>query len=176
MRIMKKGFLSILILMLMTITCAYAQNGEYFDICNNLGLLPKENYYSDKYVTRAELAFIAANITQTDVESLYKDGEIFFDDVGSDCEYVAYINGLARLGLIKGFSDDSFEPNYNVTKTDISYTFVNILGYKYWAEQRGGYPFGYISVADEIGLFDNVSIQQFVTQAQICKIPYRQEP
>ena len=103
-------------------------------------------------ITRAEFAKIiiaAAN--------LYSriDYDISFDDTQSHWAN-EYIILAKQYGIVNGTSATTFEPDSNVTYEQAIKMIVCMLGYGNEAESLGGYPNGYISVSEKLGLTDSL--------------------
>ncbi len=76
-----------------------------------------------------------------------------------DEEYWAYTNlrDVAMTGSIKGYEDGSFRPDNTVTYNEAIKIILSICGYSVYAEQYGGYPEGYINIANENKLYNGIS-------------------
>lgn len=59
------------------------------------------------------------------------------------------------LGIISG--GDTFRPDDDITMYEAAKILVSLLGYGELAEKKGGYPFGYMSIANDIGIFKGCS-------------------
>lgn len=173
MKTIKFSFM-ILLIFLMTSVSVFASDDVDIEYLLNsaLELFPSENYNTDDYVTRGELAYIGCQLGEIGVADFSEEGEVFYGDVPANHEYAPYINALSRVGLIKGFSDGKFEPDYTVTRADAAYTFVNILGYRIKAENDGGYPSGYNKVASSLGLFKGSSSSNHISRKEMNKVIY----
>lgn len=84
----------------------------------------------------------------------------FFLDVespedSSAADFSGYINALANVGIV---SKDGgwFEPDRNITKQEAATMLVRVLGYQYLADEKGGFPTGYMMTASNLSLFDGV--------------------
>ena len=66
---------------------------------------------------------------------------------------------MADSGVLSGVGDGLFAPKSVVLPEQVAKVLVSILGYDAWAQAKGGYPYGYMSVASDLGLFDGVSIK-----------------
>ncbi len=77
-----------------------------------------------------------------------------FSDVDSEIEEINAISAAAYAGLISGEKGSEFRPYDNITKSEAAKVFVSMLGYTELAKQKGGYPVGYLTVADKLGIFN----------------------
>ncbi len=135
-----------------------------------LGILPFESYDSETvYVTRGEFAYIASKLAGAEASNYTQKGEVFYKDVPAGHEWADYINALTRLGYVSGYSDGYYEPDYNVTYQEAACVFARILGFELEAEQKGGYPTGYTSIAARLGLFGSMRGDKYITQRAMCE-------
>lgn len=66
------------------------------------------------------------------------------------------VYGMSQLGFLNGYEDGSYRPENNITYAQVIKVFVTALGYEMPAANYGGYPGGYISCAQNIGLLKSV--------------------
>lgn len=124
----------------------------------------------DNYVTRAEFSKI---IYQTAIfNDNYGNFEFGFHDVPKEHWAAKYIYSAKQLGIINGTSDTAFSPNNNISYEQALKMIVVALGYGDKAVLKGGYPRGYILVAEELGLTKNISIAytDLATRADVVKM------
>lgn len=82
----------------------------------------------------------------------------YFSDV-TDYDYATpYINGLAEMKIISVDSERKFEPSRNITAEEAVKMVVTALGYSPLATARGGYPMGYMKIAQNGDLLDGISL------------------
>ena len=68
------------------------------------------------------------------------------------------INVATKLGYIEGYGDGRFGPADNIKYEDAVTLIVRILGYEPAAQDKGGYPVGYLVVAEQdLNITDNVT-------------------
>jgi len=79
--------------------------------------------------------------------------DIPFSDVSSGTVGAREIMLASRLGIISGDSGSAFRPNDNITVNEAAKVFVSILGYGEIAENSGGFPNGYMAIANRLGIF-----------------------
>ena len=115
-----------------------------------LGITDDE-FKSEEYMTRAEF-------TALTVRAMGKDnmpaGEVSYKDVSPEDTYYNEIAIADTLGIIS--KSDTFEPDKPITYEEAAKILVCMLGYEYPAGQKGGYALGYISMANDKKLFDNL--------------------
>lgn len=134
---------------------AYAEAAEYL---NDVGIMQGDtsgNFNPDKYVTRAQMAAIICRMLG-ETENPTTDGSRF-TDVPASYWANGYIAKAAELGIINGYQDNSFKPNNTVT-FEQAVKMVVSAGYgSDEAEVAGGYPNGFLFVAEKENLLNNLS-------------------
>ena len=110
------------------------------------------NLNLDKHITRAEFATIIIKMLNL---SGIENSKTNFTDVPQEYWAVPYINTCVGLGIIHGNGDGTFSPENNVTYEQAVKMIMCSLGYGIVAEQKGGYPSGYLAVASNEGLLKN---------------------
>jgi hypothetical protein len=156
-----------------------ADTASYATAVNELSALGIVNGYEDgtfqpdAKVTRAEVTkMIVASLAQTRAADAAK-GATSFSDVASDHWASGYINvGSSTSGFINGMGDGTFAPEANVTYAQLVKMLVVSLGYGGMALQEGGYPTGYITVGDRIGVTKEVvaNANDELTRGQVAML------
>ena len=77
-------------------------------------------------ITRAEFAKIAVSFAQINGFSEYG----YFTDVDSNDWYAPYVDAAKAVGLIEGYSDDSFKPENKITRAEACTIVNRVLGRK----------------------------------------------
>ncbi len=85
-----------------------------------------------------------------------------FTDVAAERWSSGYIRAAAAAGIINGMGDGTFAPENPVTYEQAVKMLVCALGYTKTAENKGGYPDGYLAVGGAIGLLKNVVLTDSV--------------
>ena len=80
-----------------------------------------------------------------------------FTDVADDRWSSGFIKVAAGAGIINGMGDGTFAPENPVTYEQAIKMLVCALGYDAQAQQKGGYPNGYLTLAGSLGLLKNVN-------------------
>lgn len=78
-----------------------------------------------------------------------------------------YIYISKKLGIVNGTSDTTFEPEGNITYEEAIKMIVCALGCSNEANIQGGYPDGYISVAKNLNITDDILFIQTDTATRI---------
>lgn len=113
-------------------------------------------YAPDEVLSRAEMVAIVLR-TMNIFASEYNGGTIF-NDVSDD--YWAYyeICTAYEMGLVSGVGDGMFAPDETVTFNQAVKMLVNVLGYGEIAEHKGGYPVGYLEIAERLDLDHGITL------------------
>lgn len=119
-----------------------------------LGITFDEGVGDAEEVTRAKFTRTLLEFTDTAPNG----GDCGFYDIDADYPYSDEINTGAALGYMIGYADGKFYPERTISVNEAVKAFVNALGYEVLAKQSGDYPKGYISVAESIGLVDDIKI------------------
>lgn len=167
MRFLKK-LLSFCLVLCLCITAlpvlpaASAEEGEsyYTDVLLALGIYDTEDQM-DLYnaeISREELASLISVFYGVSEQSSLSATP--FDDVP---EYWAsgHIMAMVENGLMNGYDDGLFRPGRFVTGSEVLKVLVKMVGYDVLAESKGGYPNGYFSVADKLGILKGVNVSDW---------------
>ena len=109
----------------------------------------------DKAVTRAEFVrMMVAALGMSDAAQL--GSGTGFSDVPADHYAAGDIGYAVGIGLIDGVSQAEFQPDAPILYEQAVKILVSALGYRVYAEDKGGYPTGYLFVAAERGISRHV--------------------
>ena len=172
----------------MCVSCGYKKAGNdkvYTDITDtelmqtvnalsNYGII---NGYDDgsfrpyNNITRAEFSKIICVAGMFDTTGVTENN---FYDVDGTHWARSYIYTAKRLGIINGISQVAFAPEANITYEQAIKMIVASMGYGDEAMRKGGYPQGYITIANELGILNGISYVQtdYATRANIARIIY----
>jgi len=126
---------------------------EAVDVMTKFGIL---NGYGDgtfrpaNEITRAEFSkvIIATIMTEKEIDGT----ETRFLDVNDGHWAKNYIYLSRKLGIVNGMTVDTFAPENKITYEQAIKMIVAALGYDKQASEYGGWPNGYIAVAQELGI------------------------
>ena len=129
---------------------------EYRKAKSILDVLSGDEVFFDENsdgVTRGEFLHALLYLTKKDFKG--KATQIF-EDVPADHKYAIDASNAVDLDMI----DEAglFRPDDKITMSEASKLMVSVLGYSSIAEYRGGYPMGYIDVAQTLGFMENVKV------------------
>ena len=118
----------------------------------------------EKNVTREEFVTLILKLLYGEVDfSDTIDGQQIFRDVEKNNPYYFHIKAAKQLGIIRGDLFNNFYPDRQITVTEAVVMLLNAYGYARYANAKGGYPSGYIAVANEIELTKNIQFSDTVT-------------
>lgn len=125
-------------------------------------------------ITRAEMAVICVRMQGIfDYGDKASMDEVIYDDM--DGHWAEAAVAYARsLGIIDGNTDGNFNPDEPVTYEEAIKMVVATLGYDYYAELNGGYPTGYLNIAQKLKLTNGVglTVGAYITRGDVAKIVY----
>lgn len=139
-------------------SASYAKAVDYVSSAGLMVGYGDGTFQPDKAVTRAEMATVLCKILGAD-KNLEKNGEKFWD-VPTSHWGNGYIVKAADLGVVTGYGNGKFGPDETVTYEQALTMMVNALKLGDFAGKLGGYPDGYIAVADGYGLLEGVTSQK----------------
>lgn len=143
------------------------QSTRYFDATAKLkalGFVSGVNEYEfcpDNTLSRAELAVFCSRLLKLNSDF----SETVFYDVDFEHFAAGEIGALYRCGIISGDENGFFNPSNDVTYAEVAKMLVAALGYSVKAEENGGYPIGYTTLADSLDLFKNVDCDDLSSAA-----------
>ncbi|MCK9267552.1 MAG: S-layer homology domain-containing protein, partial [Alkaliphilus sp.] len=162
-------FILVLSMVLGSVGMAFAGNFEdvtdkdvaqAVDRLSLLGILegyPDGTFKPENTITRAEFAAVAVRAKGLKDAADASEGLMTgFTDVPAGHWASGYINIATKLGLVNGMGDGTYAPEAPITYEQAVTLIVRTLGYEPSAQTKGGYPYGYLIVANEIGLLDDV--------------------
>ncbi len=128
----------------------------------------------DDSITRAEMAEIVTRLKITEEQIDSAQPTTFFKDVESDHWASTYIGLASSLGIISGFENGEFRPEESITYEQAIKMLVSLLGYGEYANNRGGYPMGYILLATEKKIIqgEEYTIGAEVSRGDIARLVY----
>lgn len=156
-------------------TASYATAVNTLVALNVINGYEDGTFLPDNLITRAEVTKVvvaALNMTES-AEGM--SGSTQFTDMDESSAWAnGYVNAGVQVGFINGMGDGTFAPKANVTYAQIVKMLVSSLNYNEYAEFMGGYPNGYLSIANSEGITDGVRLgaDETVTRAQVAQLVY----
>ena len=129
------------------------------------------NFNPDNIITRAEAAVIICRMIG--VEDILESTSVF-TDVPSSHWAAEYISKAAELEIISGYGDGTFGPDDPVTYEQMIRMLVSAWGYDDLAKKYGGYPDGYLQVAKEFNILNDVPYKkgEYAIRSDVAKMVY----
>ena len=128
--------------------------GSKIDILNALNItsINLNDFSAESPVTREMFSKAIASMMLDDVSSVSIEpcGDLDEDDKG-----MLY---LKSIGIIKGTSENVFEPDSVITVEQAAKIAVTLLGFDKISDYNGGYYAGYMAEAARIGLLDEINL------------------
>ncbi len=120
-------------------------------------------------ITRAEFSKI---ICTAGIYDMIIENPNTFTDVPITHWATDYIYTAKNVGIINGTSETTFEPEAYITYEQAIKMVVAALGYNDEAAEKGGYPDGYIAIANELGILSGIQFVKtdYATRADIARI------
>ncbi|MBU5451284.1 S-layer homology domain-containing protein [Acetivibrio sp. MSJd-27] len=140
----------------------YSDIKESIDAVNTLTGLGIMRGYGDgtfqpeNLMTRGEFAAVIARTMNMEEVFSANSNKNIFSDVPAANQFAGYINTLYDMGLISGTSPTEYKPDDPILYEQAVKIIVNLVGYTPLAEGKGGYPYGYILTAEELGITNSL--------------------
>lgn len=116
------------------------------------------DFTPDTNVTRAQMVVMAMRLLRVNTVGLSEEFDRFYD-VSPEHEAYNEILMAYELGIISGVDNERFDPQGTVSYEQAVKILVATLGYEQAAQQKGGYPEGYLAVAMRADLLDGVTVE-----------------
>ncbi|MDX9916793.1 MAG: S-layer homology domain-containing protein [Gudongella sp.] len=114
---------------------------------------PDGSFQPEGSITRAEFAAVAVRARGLEQVAASAVGlPSGFTDVPAGHWAAGYVGVAGSMGIVNGIGGGLFAPNAPVKYEEAVTMLVRALGYETDAQAKGGYPYGYLIVAEEIGL------------------------
>ena len=118
---------------------------------------PDGKFRPDDGIKRSEFAKIAVHVMGLEESAKASQSSTKFLDVPSEYWATGYINVAANQKLIVGDPDGNFRPEDRISYQEAVTILTRMLGYELAAESKGGYPGGYLQVANQYGFTKNAA-------------------
>lgn len=133
-----------------------AEDASYLEAVTMLTKLGIINGYEDgtflpdNTITRAEAAKVLVCALDAEDSAIGMADQELFTDVPASHWAAGYVNYAANYGIINGRGNGIFDPESPVSYEEIVKMVVAMLGYTPVADIKGGYPVGYLYVANNV--------------------------
>lgn len=138
-----------------------AEYNEAVLMLKDLGIIDSTeyaNYDASVVMTRGEFAALSLDILGLRNDAKATAFNQKYTDVVSTDTYAKEINFATALGLFSGVSKTEFSPDTPIYIEQAIKVAVNMAGYGAIAEAKGGYPTGYLTIANSIKITDGVKL------------------
>lgn len=132
---------------------------EAVEVLAALGILTGKdegNFDPEANIKRSEFAAVICRAMNSEAAASgsYAD----FNDVSADHWAAGYIGWAAGAGIVNGVGNGNFDPDANVTYQQAVTMIVRAMGFEVLAAKRGGFPTGYMSIANTYGITSGVAM------------------
>ena len=130
-------------------TVETGNDDENLAFAKQLGLISPDKD-GQGIMTRLELAEVISRVVSfgNDFSGVYDIGDFTDVDISVSSKIMPAVNS----GVMNGISRTEFNPSGKVSYAELMTAMVCLLGYKVDALYKGGYPNGYITKANELGI------------------------
>ncbi|MCL2837532.1 MAG: S-layer homology domain-containing protein [Oscillospiraceae bacterium] len=132
---------------------------EAVNTLSALGILegfPDGSFQPDGDITRAQFAAVVTRAMG--FSGIMTQGSTRFTDVPATHWASGYVRMATDLGVINGFPDGTFGPDANVTYEQAVTMIMRAIGFEPMAQQRGGFPTGYLVAAAQMNVTANIGV------------------
>lgn len=132
---------------------------QAFSVLSQLGVFSENDIEAidpEQRVSRGEFILAVINLVGMNNISSLESIQGFSDVTASNKYYSSVMAGVS-MGLINGDGDGKFKPNDKITASAAIKILVSLLGWEEVAKNKGGYPSGYFTKANELDLMDDIS-------------------
>lgn len=136
---------------------AYEEAGTVLGALNIMIGDPDGSFRPEDGLKRSEFAKIAIHALGLEDAAEAVKGTVKFDDLSADYWANGYINLAHEQGIVVGDPTGNFRPEDKITYQEAVAVLVRMAGYEPAADSKGGYPNGYLSVANQYGFTKNAS-------------------
>ena len=147
---------------------AFTENAE---LLTSLGIYSGQTDNPEGTVTRAQFAEAVAELFGWNNIQFDQSAPLPFVDVKSGSVNLNSIKLMITLGLMSGVNAVEFCPDDYITYAQAVKVLVSALGYAPFAEVKGGWPGGYMSVGRGLKLLlDNVGANEPISQDMLVSL------
>lgn len=133
---------------------------EAAHVLGSLGIMvgdPDGSFRAEDGLKRSEFAKIAVHALGLEESAEAAQNRQIFNDVATDYWANGYINVAHEQGIVIGDPNGDFRPEDEILYQEAATVLVRMAGYEPAADAKGGYPQGYLSVANQYGFTKNAT-------------------
>lgn len=123
-----------------------------FDLIRGFGIDVPDN--EDAEMTRGEYAQLVSDVINYGKELEAKNGQ--FKDVTKNDSFSGAVYDLVTRGVVSGHEDGLFKPDDPIYTEQAVKILLSLMGYDAIAMPSGGYPDGYMKIADRYELLERI--------------------
>lgn len=148
---------------------------QAIDMLSAIGVVegnPDGTFSPDSLVTRAEIVTMILRVKEL---ADFAEGSALNPFTDTENHWAKDIISFAHsLGYVSGNGNGTFLPDANVTFEQAVKMVINMIDYGIVAEQKGGYPNGYLAVASEnkVTEYINSAMGEALTRGQVAQLIY----
>ncbi|MCK9477937.1 MAG: S-layer homology domain-containing protein [Firmicutes bacterium] len=148
---------------------------EAIEVLDSLGIMAiyeDGNFYPNEQISRAEFTSLIVRLMNKEeiVGGFLEEGESF-SDVAIEHWASGYIKAALKLGVISDARE--FRPDAVITYQEAVCMLLRSLGYATMAQQRGGYPAGYMAAAVELNIFSQAADYEKLTRLDAAQLLFK---
>lgn len=113
------------------------------------------NFNPDSTISRAEAATVICRLMGAEDDALQATTSVF-SDVPSSHWAAGYVTKAVELDIVDGYGEGVFGPSDPVTYEQMIKMLVCAWGFNEEAEAAGGWPDGYIGIARDLRMLDEI--------------------
>lgn len=130
-------------------------------------ILPETDLSAEK-ITRADFALYTTRLLG--IKVFEKNNDRYFYDVPMNHYALNSINKLVELNIISLPNDREFRPDEIITFDEACKMLVSALGYDDIAVAEGGYPGGYLKMANRLKISGGISAGELLTENAVLML------
>lgn len=143
---------------------------------SNIGIIKgyeDGSFRPDEVMTRGEFAVVMANLFGAGEEQSIFPNPYFYD-VPEEHFAKNSIIYCIHLGLMEGYGDGYFHPDQPITYAEAVKIMVSALGYYPLAVNKGGYPTGFLTQANELSVLKGIrkNASEKILRGEIAQLAY----
>lgn len=135
----------------------YEEAGAVLGALNIMIGDPDGSFRPEEGLKRSEFAKIAVHALGLEDAAEAVKGQVKFKDLSSDHWANGYINLAHEQGIVEGDPNGNFRPDDMILYQEAVAVLLRMAGYEPAADAKGGYPNGYMSVANQYGFTKDAS-------------------
>ncbi len=118
------------------------------------------NFDPDANIKRSEFAAVVCRAMNAEAAAA-GSASAKFTDVAANHWAAGYIAWAADAEIVNGRGDGTFDPDANVTYQEAAKMIVAAMGWGPYAENKGGFPTGYMTVANTYDLMAGIDVANY---------------